>query len=663
MPCAPSPRVSPSPLHPFLRPIRTHSPHSVHLSFIDRSAHLRISQDGLVCSTAGGFRSVRGSCAVREGAWYCEFTIDLGGGDHLPPGSVGGGGDALDGAHVRLGWGRREAGLNGPVGLDGYSYGLRDKTGEKVTLSRPSNYLGGGFGTGAVIGLYISIPELPPQPPLLPPLMPLAGGSSNDDGKKLYPPFSSIVRHRIPIRFKGQLYFESINPPVTKEMERLMDPPPPTPAAATGMSSSSARPSKPTITNKTLPTLDAMRPARDLHSNPLRPLPILSGSKIAFFINGRSPGIAFHNLLDFRPLVDVPSSTGTGKKSRPVTSGSALRHKDAVADDGFLGYHPMISLYGGARATFNPGTSPFVYPPPAEIDEYLTSTDPEKHLSPRFFPPKGDVAAAAAAAAKQTWRPLVERQPEVEREQTLLDERDEQSFMENWQPAPPPKKRPAPPPPAPLPSHQQPASPRAGSVDAGSAGGSPSPSESRRASFSSSSSAHQQHQPQKKSRLGQGPSSLEEEQAISQARPHQYQQQQSQAPPPPPDASTAVMARAVSALERALALPPALMPLESMGKPQQENQTGWGGFGGGEFGGSAFSASQSYSLQPQGGFDPLLGLPLDVSALKTSGAGAQPSFRLPAAAAPQGEEVSGGMEGNEDATGEPDEDGAMDTEG
>ena len=81
-----------------------------------------------------------------------EIKVDSGGGERILDINK------AEGSHVRLGWGRREAPLNGPVGLDAYSYGLRDKTGEKVTLSRPRAY-GKPFCTGDVIGMYISIPS------------------------------------------------------------------------------------------------------------------------------------------------------------------------------------------------------------------------------------------------------------------------------------------------------------------------------------------------------------------------------------------------------------------------------------------------------------------------------------------------------------------------
>ncbi|KAI8443524.1 hypothetical protein BY996DRAFT_4552378, partial [Phakopsora pachyrhizi] len=61
-------------------------------------------------------------------------------------------------AHVRISIARRESGLNTPVGIDGYSYAIRDKTGEKVHLSRLAQY-GEPSGSGDVIGFLVELPK------------------------------------------------------------------------------------------------------------------------------------------------------------------------------------------------------------------------------------------------------------------------------------------------------------------------------------------------------------------------------------------------------------------------------------------------------------------------------------------------------------------------
>ncbi|KAI8335429.1 hypothetical protein BC941DRAFT_461973 [Chlamydoabsidia padenii] len=152
------------------------------LSLTDKSSYVSVANDGLTITTDRGFRMCRANLGVKEGNWFWEATILKGNDD--------------TGGHVRIGWARREACLNAPVGYDAYSYGFRDKTGEKVFCSRPQPY-GEPFETGDVIGLAIS---LPPKPHI-----------------------KSATRKRIPIAFKDTLWFEEKDYRQCKEMEALAD--------------------------------------------------------------------------------------------------------------------------------------------------------------------------------------------------------------------------------------------------------------------------------------------------------------------------------------------------------------------------------------------------------------------------------------------------------
>ncbi|KAF9304530.1 hypothetical protein BGZ74_001315 [Mortierella antarctica] len=148
----------------------------VRLSREDMSPYMLIDDECKTITTEKGFRTVRANCGVREGRWYYEVTIDKGGEVRY---------EGRDGAHVRLGWARRE-------GFDAYSYGIRDTTGEKVHMSKGGPY-GEPFKSGDVIGLYISLPP---------------------DGNE-----QSFFKHRRLRRsfmFKGQLYFESVDYSPTK---------------------------------------------------------------------------------------------------------------------------------------------------------------------------------------------------------------------------------------------------------------------------------------------------------------------------------------------------------------------------------------------------------------------------------------------------------------
>ena len=294
MPCGPSPNPSPSALFPFYRTLP--GPPScppIHLSWYDRSPHLRLSPDALTATTDRGYRSVRANIGVREGTWYYEAIVERG--DGARGGGAGTGGDTGN-AHVRIGWGRREANFDGPVGMDAYGYGIRDVGGEKVHISRPKPY-GKSFGTGDVIGCLITLPPYKPK---------------------------EIRRKRIPIRYKGQLYFEMDEYGVQKEMEALVD--------REGKAAKTVLPTK----------------GRDAP----RPLPTLPGSRLEFFLNGEPLGTAFENIYDFTPLPPPPHAT---KKEV----------KDILYDDGSLGYFPMISMFGRGKVRCNFGPD-WRYPPAAK---------------------------------------------------------------------------------------------------------------------------------------------------------------------------------------------------------------------------------------------------------------------------------------------------------
>lgn len=147
-----------------------------------------MAKDGLTVATEKGFRMCRANVGVKEGNWYWEAIIQNAQGSNN-----------ADGPHVRIGWARREACLNAPVGYDAYGYGYRDRTGEKLFCSRPQKF-GEPFETGDVIGLYIRLPPRKPET------------------------FKSASRKRIPIAYKEHLWFEEKDYRASKEMEALADP-------------------------------------------------------------------------------------------------------------------------------------------------------------------------------------------------------------------------------------------------------------------------------------------------------------------------------------------------------------------------------------------------------------------------------------------------------
>ncbi|KAF9218251.1 hypothetical protein BS17DRAFT_192974 [Gyrodon lividus] len=355
------------------------APACFRVSWEDRSAFVKVTSDGLGLMGERGFRSARCNTPLREGAWYLEVRIECGGGDRPP--------DAPDtnmreGSHVRLGWARREAPLNGPVGLDGYSYGYRDKSGDKVTLSRPRPY-GRSFRTGDVVGMYICLPPTRKPDPADP-----------------YDP-AHLKRERIAIEFKGQEYFESLEYAQSKEMIKLMEF---SNKASATASLPSAPPNKKSSGAKTLPE----RKGLGIETPILRSLPELKGSHIAFFVNGECQNIAFSDLYDYLPLRTTPASRKKDSKKR-AREGAPREHKENPFDDGTLGYYPFISLFNYARVKINPGPD-FEFPPPPDIESLLLSRSGE------------DVETCT----KRTWRPICEHYSEFMQEQWDLDVREEE---------------------------------------------------------------------------------------------------------------------------------------------------------------------------------------------------------------------------------------------
>ena len=320
------------------------APEGVHWSWQDRSAFMRISEDAMTVGTDKGFRSVRTNLGVRHGAWYVEVEILPPDASSQPPAPM------RDGPHARVGFARREAALNAPVGWDAYSYGVRDQNGACVTLSRPQPF-GRAFGPGDVVGLYI---RLPPED------APLPDGTEHD-----------IHQKRVPIRYKGQLYFESLEYPPTKEMEVLMDK---NRRGESPWSDDTSSGPKPAAPHKPADREDK-RPGHARKNMPLRALPTLPGSCIGFTVNGEPQGIAFTDLYDFRPLAatEPPRKRDRRKPDGEITAhtsvSAVLRSRLNAFDDGSLGYYPMVSLYGGARARLIP--SNFRYPPSATLEDDL----------------------------------------------------------------------------------------------------------------------------------------------------------------------------------------------------------------------------------------------------------------------------------------------------
>ncbi|PHH88850.1 hypothetical protein CDD83_6963 [Cordyceps sp. RAO-2017] len=297
-------------------------PFGPRFSFEDAATHIFFDKSARQITTDKGFRMARANVAVRQGRWYWECKITQG----LRPAKDDDSGKLDGGRHVRMGWARREASLDAPVGFDAYSYGIRDVSGEKLHMSRPKKFFPPGemIREGDVIGLEIQLPSEHLHRKVM-------SGDYNpaidaaDDDPSLATEAPNIVRDRVPIRFKAHTYFEKIEYHTTKELEDLMNPSPMGPGSS---SSQAPHPNHPSPALRTLPN-----------------------SCIRVYKNGVLMGTPFENLLGFLPPA-----------SRPMPQVGAREG----LDDGMLGYYPAVSVFRGGAAEVNFG--PDFWCPPLESD-------------------------------------------------------------------------------------------------------------------------------------------------------------------------------------------------------------------------------------------------------------------------------------------------------
>ncbi|KAJ6691996.1 SET1/ASH2 HISTONE METHYLTRANSFERASE COMPLEX SUBUNIT ASH2 [Salix purpurea] len=113
------------------------------LSKVYKAEKVELSEDRLSAGSAKGYRMVRATRGVCEGAWYFEIKV-------VTLGETG---------HTRLGWSTEKGDLQAPVGYDGNSFGYRDIDGSKVHKALREKYGGEGYTEGDVIGFYINLPD------------------------------------------------------------------------------------------------------------------------------------------------------------------------------------------------------------------------------------------------------------------------------------------------------------------------------------------------------------------------------------------------------------------------------------------------------------------------------------------------------------------------
>ncbi|KAI3954572.1 hypothetical protein MKW98_019703 [Papaver atlanticum] len=113
------------------------------LSKVYKDEKIELSEDRLSAGSSKGYRMVRATRGVVEGAWYFEIKV-------MKLGETG---------HTRLGWSSDKGDIQAPVGYDEYSFGYRDVDGSKIHKALREKYGEEGYVEGDVIGCYINLPQ------------------------------------------------------------------------------------------------------------------------------------------------------------------------------------------------------------------------------------------------------------------------------------------------------------------------------------------------------------------------------------------------------------------------------------------------------------------------------------------------------------------------
>ncbi|KZF21257.1 hypothetical protein L228DRAFT_284312 [Xylona heveae TC161] len=327
-------------------------PFGPRIAFEDTSSYIQFDQSGRSITTEKGYRMGRANVGVREGSWYWECKIISGVAKDQE--STMNGQDGR--GHVRMGWARREASLDAPVGFDAYSYGFRDVGGQKLHMSRPKDCFppGEDIQEGDVIGLEINLPSLALHRKVVGGYYnPAVDFSTDTDDHSIEAP--DVIRDRVPIRYKAHLYFEQFEYHATKDLEELMNPSPVAPSAHSAHSEP-PNPNHPSVALRTLP-----------------------GSYIKVYKNGKYIGTPLTDLLAFLPPASKP-------QAQPGA-------RDGL-DDGMLGYFPAVSVFRGGAAEVNFGPDFWCPPWNASNDEAGIIKQEEGPQQPSLPIPKRPQAMA-----------------------------------------------------------------------------------------------------------------------------------------------------------------------------------------------------------------------------------------------------------------------------
>ena len=307
------------------------------MSYEDTSPHVQFDRSMKAITTEKGFRLARANVGCREGRWYFECRIISG----VKPPDANSTDDEQNEGHVRIGWARREASLDGPVGFDAYSYGLRDVGTQKVHMSRPKDFVqpATDLCQGDVIGLEINLPSFALHRKVVSGVYNKAVDVADDLDPSVALDHPDTIRDRIPIRYKNHLYFEQFEYHPTKDLEELMNP-----SQSTGVAGS---------------TGDSDPPHPNHPQIPLRTLPF---SSMKVYKNGQLLGEPFTQLLSFLPLASKPINTAGAREG---------------VDDGMLGYFPAVSVFRGGAVETNFG--PEFWCPPMDLAPQKAGAQVQDH--------------------------------------------------------------------------------------------------------------------------------------------------------------------------------------------------------------------------------------------------------------------------------------------
>ncbi|KAK2788371.1 hypothetical protein FQN52_006695 [Onygenales sp. PD_12] len=328
-------------------------PYYSRFSFEDSPPAITFTEDGLAVTTTDPWHSARANICAREGTYYYEARVISGvvKGSQQPGVSPRG--------NIRLGFARREADLDVNVGVDCYGYGIRDVNGEVVNRMRCEYFFpkDEAIYEGDVIGMLITLPPLslhkkivegtydptidgdgtnPPSTTHTTPAPDTTAStpthvSATPSTHNHQPIAMNLIRDRIPFHLKSDFLYQQSHIFPSKHLRDYA------------------------FNLKETPTYGPPSPT-NTEDPSLRTLP---GSSITIYKNGVKMGTPFRNLYAFLP----PASRATQGSNN---LGIGEREN---ADDGMIGYFPMVSCHCGGAVECRFEAPWFIGPPTDDVPD------------------------------------------------------------------------------------------------------------------------------------------------------------------------------------------------------------------------------------------------------------------------------------------------------